>query len=82
MKQALMGLFQALETQTTFVAQIAADVAALKLVLFSLDGRARPLFEQQVALTSGTFQAVLEAHRREIETLRQIVSRLPTQKPN
>jgi hypothetical protein len=37
MKQVLLNMLQTLETQTGFIAQIAADVAALKIVLCSLD---------------------------------------------
>ena len=75
-------MLQALETQTSFVAQMAADVAALKIVLCSLDGRAQGRLEQQVAITSGKFQSIVEANHRDIETLRQLIFQLPTPKPN
>ena len=75
-------MLQTLETQTTFLALIAVDVAALKIVLCSLDGRAAKLVEKQVAITSDKFRSVAESQRREIEKLRQLVSLLPTPKPN
>lgn len=82
MKQVLLNMLQTLETQTTFIAQIAADVAALKMAFCLLDAQAQPILEQQLALTSDKFRPIAEAHRREIEMLRQLVSQLPTLPPN
>jgi hypothetical protein len=82
MKQVLLNMLQTLETQTTFLALIAADVAALKIVLCSLDGRAVKRLEEQTALVTDKFRAVAESQRQEIEKLRQLVSLLPTPKPN
>ena len=82
MNQALMAMLQAFESQITFATQLAADVAALKVVVCSLDARARPRLEEQVAIMHGKFQQELDLRLRDFETLRQIISQLPTPKPN
>ena len=82
MKQILINILQTLETQTNFLGQLAADVAALKMALFELDARAQSLFEKQAAITHGRIQQELDSRRQAFEMLRQLISRLPTQKPN
>ena len=82
MKEILTSILQTLETQTIFLGQLAADVAALKMAFFALDTRAQPLFEQQVAITRGRLQQEIDSRRQVFEKLRQLVSLLPTPKPN
>ena len=82
MQEMLLNILKMFETQITFLTQISSDVSALKNVLFALDARAQGLFETQVAAERYKLRSVYEAYRRDIETLRQIISQLPTPKPN
>jgi len=82
MKQALLNMLQMQENQITFLGQLAADLAALKNVVRILDGRAEALLEQEVALERDRFELVVATYRREIETLRLLVSQPENQTPN
>jgi len=82
MKQVLLNMLQMQETQITFLGQIAADISALKNVVRILDARAEPLLEKEMALERDRFQLIVEAYRREIQTLRQLISEPANPKPN
>ena len=82
MKQALINMLHVLETQTTFIAQLAGDVAALKTVVCSLDAQTAKQFEEQAGLFHRRLYEVVEAQRQEIESLKKLISQLPNQKTN
>lgn len=80
--QALLLLTKRIEDQQNFIVQIGTDVAALRNVLFALDGRAQQMFQAEVARLRGMFEAQLVASRQEFEALRKAIAGLSDQKPN
>jgi hypothetical protein len=87
MKEAMINMLQNIINQGVFLAELSADVSALKIVVSSLDVSVRNALEKQVSVERGRIQQHIEAQRESLEMLRQLISRLPTEpspapKPN
>jgi hypothetical protein len=74
-----MAMFNTLEVQTAFLAQLSADVAALKFVVSRIGG---PEVEQALIQESKArfdiAQKVVESHKLTLADLRTIISKIPS----
>jgi hypothetical protein len=64
-------------SQHAFLAQVAADVSALKTVVSALGPEASAVLEQQVAVERDKYQHIVEDQRLMLEALRLGISQIP-----
>jgi hypothetical protein len=81
-KQLLLQLLGTQQQQNNFNLQLSADLAALKSVVFALDARALPLFEEQLRKIRDTQQQQLESVRQATDSLLQAISKIQSPKSN
>jgi hypothetical protein len=77
MKDALTIMLTNLISQHAFLAQVAADVSALKTVVSALGPEASAVLEHQVAVERDKYQHIVEDQRLMLEALRLGISQIP-----
>jgi hypothetical protein len=77
MKDILINMLTTLDSQIVFVAQVSADVCALKSVVSALGPACQKALEEQTAVERRKFQKVVESQQKLLEALKQRISRIP-----
>ncbi len=77
MKDALTNMLKVIMQNGVFLAQISADVAALKTVVSSLDPKIREALDAEVAARNDMLRPHVEEQRLMLEALRQGISQIP-----
>jgi hypothetical protein len=77
LRDCLINMLTTLDSQTILLAQVAADVAALKNVVSQLAPEVGAALSQEAKLASDKFQAVVASKRMLLEALKKGISEIP-----
>jgi hypothetical protein len=76
-KEVIISMLFALDSQTKFLFEIAADVSALKAFAYSLAPNAKAVLDQHVVVAHNKLREALEAYLRFNDVLRNNISGTP-----
>jgi hypothetical protein len=76
-KDSLINMLKTLDSQIAFVAQLAGDVSALKVVVSQMSPEVGKALAEQIKAQSDKFGKVVESQKMILEALRQGISKIP-----
>lgn len=77
MNEALKNILKFVGQQANFLAQVSADVSALKEVIYALGPEAGKLLDQAMALHRGKIQSQFDSLQALLRSLEASVSKIP-----